>query len=206
MSGGHWRFESRTTNAAEPQTRMHDALGATSQEIYVTRHAIRISLRQIWQAQRMHAQIASCMHVTLSYTGLGFAPGPARAPARSGLDSTGVEVLCLPPLTLFALEDNQSSASARTHHFILVPTDHDQNFVVVRDMHTRGRLRFVPNYLSSAESCGLVPRTWVVAWFGSSKPSNTLENGPKPVTVLNEHSITWTFSMTRVAQRHRLKN
>ena len=31
-----------------------------------------------------------------------------------------VEVLRLPPLTLFALEDNQSSASARTSTF---PTD-----------------------------------------------------------------------------------
>ena len=37
---------------------------------------------------------------------------PARR--RIGLD---IEVLRLPPLsTLFALEDNQSSASARTHH------------------------------------------------------------------------------------------
>jgi hypothetical protein len=48
------------TNAAEPLTRMRDALGATSQEIYATRHAIRILLRQIWQAQ--YASVYSCMH------------------------------------------------------------------------------------------------------------------------------------------------
>ena len=40
------------------------------------------------------------------------------ASRRFGLDSTRVEVCCAcRPVTFFALEDNQSSASARTHPF-----------------------------------------------------------------------------------------
>ena len=43
------------------------------------------------------------------------------ASARRAPGSTvRVEVLRLPPLTLFALEDNQSSASARTHRIFFV--------------------------------------------------------------------------------------
>jgi hypothetical protein len=83
---------------------MRDALGATSQEIYATRHAIRILLRQIWQAQCFCIFMHACMLVS-----------PARR--RSG-STVRVEVLRLPPLTLFALEDNQSSASARTHRLL----------------------------------------------------------------------------------------
>ena len=87
---------------------MRDALGATSLEIYATRHAIRILLRQIWQAQCFCIFMHACMLVS-----------PARR--RSG-STVRVEVLRLPPLTLFALEDNQASASARTHLYSMPVT------------------------------------------------------------------------------------
>ncbi len=54
--------------------------------------------------------IHACMHVSFT-----------RPPAlRARQYAVRVEVLRLPPLTLFALEDNQSSASARTHRLCVL--------------------------------------------------------------------------------------
>jgi hypothetical protein len=84
---------------------------------YVTRHTSPISFCQIWQGStvyfyifmgRMHAA-ESCMRcMVVSHP-------PAGAPGST----VRVEVLRLPPLTLFALGDHQSSASARTHNLQL---------------------------------------------------------------------------------------
>ena len=80
-------------------------MGRRRRQVYATPHTLYGSrFCQIWQAQYTSV---CCMHSVLV--------SPARRRYMYGLDSTGRGVARLPPLTLFALEDNQSSASARTH-------------------------------------------------------------------------------------------
>ena len=83
---------------------MRDVLAGRRRR-YATRHTSWISLCQIWRAQ--YASVCSwgaCMRVACMVC--WFHP-PAGAPGSTVRDGT-VEVLRLPPLTLFAPEDNQS--------------------------------------------------------------------------------------------------
>ena len=96
---------------------MRDALGVTSRAAYVTRHTSPISFCQIWQGSTVYFCIfmgRMCMHESCMRCMVVSHP-PAGAPGST----VRVEVLRLPPLTLFALGDNQSSAGARTHHLQL---------------------------------------------------------------------------------------
>ena len=106
---------------------MRDVLAGLRRR-YATRHTSWISLCQIWRVfsvlricerdveiikQPLESTVCFCMFMGCMHESCmhGMLVSPARR--RSGLDSTRrdgatVEVLRLPPLTLFAPEDNQS--------------------------------------------------------------------------------------------------
>jgi hypothetical protein len=103
-----------TTNAAEPLTRIRmRALGYVSRR-YATRHTITDLASPDLVSTVCFCIFMGCMHVHARCS-LHACYSFTRPPALERSTVRVEEVLRLPPLTLFALEDNQSSASARTH-------------------------------------------------------------------------------------------
>ena len=101
--------------------------GAISRrQICDTSHIVRISLP--FARFGKHSAVCFCIFMGCMRVASCMVVSPARLRSGAPGSTVRVEVLRLPPSTLFALEDNQSSASARS----LEPTVLGETFPLLR--------------------------------------------------------------------------